>query len=42
MKGFLSAEIKESRTIVEMFFHKVMRNPKIKNPYKNRDLYIGI
>lgn len=42
MKEFLSAEVKESRQIIEMYCNKIMGNLKIKNPYKDRDLYIGI
>lgn len=42
MKGFLSTKIKESRQRVGRYCNKVMRTSKIKNPYKDRDLYIGI
>ena len=33
---------KSIEIVEEMYCNKVMRNPKIKNPYKDRDLYIGI
>ncbi|MFK4429166.1 hypothetical protein ABH962_000515 [Bacillus sp. RC54] len=33
---------KSIEIVVEMYCNKVMRNSKIKNPYKDRDLYIGI
>ncbi|XBL75699.1 hypothetical protein KZZ19_009805 [Bacillus thuringiensis] len=42
MKELWSVEVKESRQIVGIYCNKIMRNPKIKNPYKDRDLYIGI
>lgn len=43
MNVFLITVVTKSIEIVEeIYCNKVMRNPNIKNPYKNRDLYIGI
>lgn len=42
MNALLITVVTKSIEIVEMYCNKVMRTSKIKNPYKDRDLYIGI
>jgi len=39
---FITVVTKSIEIVEVMYCNKVMRNPKIKNPYKDRDLYIGI
>lgn len=39
---FITVVTKSIQIVEEMYCNKVIRNPKIKNPYKDRDSHIGI
>lgn len=39
---FITVVTKSIQIVEETYCNKVIRNPKIKNPYKDRDSYIGI